>query len=280
MDVNFTAFITKLVSELNLSNESVEYLTAPDSLEIYRIAFTHSSLDNVQASEEILHPRVNIYEHYEQIGDSIIKAFMSNYFYRRFPSLWNSIEGVKIVARLMIKYGSGEVLAEIADTCGFWPQIQITTGVSSAKRRIKILEDVFEAFIGATSIIIECKLKILGVGFVVCYKMLEGLFDRMKISLKYDELFDAKTRLKELIDVYKEKLGTIKYEATRNDQRTIVSIVQKTIQDTKEITVVIGLAEDVIKSKAEQLASEQALTYLKLKGFSKKVQKEYNDLIQ
>ena len=276
---NFKVFLSTFIRSLRLQAPVTDYLTSDKAIAIYRIAFTHSLPTALgDASKEldinILFPKSKIYESYEQIGDALIKSFMANYFYRRFPKLWNNNSGVKIVARLMIKYGSKEVLADIAEQNGFWPYIQICSDISSKQRRMSILEDVFEAFIGATSVIVDCETRI-GCGYVVVYTILEHLFNQMDIPLDYDNLFDAKTRLKELVDLYKDKLGVIGYECTRAEDEVVVSIVQ-TLDGKK---VCIGVASADVKARAEQHASQQALNYLKLRGFEKQIQKEYNDLI-
>ncbi len=270
--MEFKAFITKFIADMKLEPHIVQHLTTDRAIAIYKIAFTHS--DN-EVSEEVcddfLVPKTGVYETYEQIGDAILKMFMVNYFYRRFPKLWENNCGVKIVARLIIKYGSKEMLSSIAEYHNFWPNIKTNIEVFSEQRRASILEDVFEAFIGATSIIIDCTLGSMGCGYIVAYSILTRLFDKIDIQLDYESLFDAKTRLKELIDAHRTELGSITYVYKKRDSLIVVSITLN--------SDIIGIGSSNLKTKAEQTAAQQALDYLKLRGFHKKVQKEYNNII-
>ena len=272
----FQSFIISLTDQWNVPPVLRQIMTSTDAIAIYKIAFTHSTAsEGVNIDTSMLYPRTGNYEAYEQIGDSIIKTFMATYFYRRFPKLWLNNSGVKIVARLMIKYGSKEILAEIAEKYGFWKHIQTIADVTSYQRRASILEDVFEAFIGATSILFDHFYQKIGTGYIASYTILELLFNQIEIPITYDSLFDAKTRLKELVDYYKEKIGQINYNYDREEQTITVSIIQ-TLNNEQRI---IGAAQANLKAKAEQLASEQALTFLKLNGYDKKIQKEYNELV-
>jgi transcriptional antiterminator len=66
--------------------------------------------------------------------------------YSRFPQLKSS-DGVNIVARLKIKYGSKGQLNMIGESLNFWPFIS-TDPEERIKRKKNLLEDVFEAFFG------------------------------------------------------------------------------------------------------------------------------------
>jgi dsRNA-specific ribonuclease len=277
---DFTNFIKSLLKSLSVPEAAFTLLTTPDAILVYRAAFTQyqDNAASITAPENelaTLYPDTGIYEAYEQIGDSVIKNFMTNYFYKRFPKLWRNNHGVKIVARLMIKYGSKEVLSSLAKNLGFEEHIIPLPDISSVQRRNSILEDVFEAFIGATSVIMDCSVRSTGAGFVVCYILMENIYREVDIVLDYEHLFDAKTRLKELIDLFKDRLGSVAYKSER-DAAGIKVIIEQKIADK---TIVIGEGSDVIKIKAEQTAATQALEYLKAAGFEKKVPREYLDLI-
>ena len=76
-------------------------------LDIYTQAFTHPSFHVT-----------NNYQVYEQIGDLSINKFFVWYFYERFPILQKP-SGVKVVARLRIKYGSKDFLSSLAKSLHF-----------------------------------------------------------------------------------------------------------------------------------------------------------------
>ncbi len=272
---DFKSFICNLLSTLNVSKDAFKKLTTPEAIRVYEIAFTQIEQLEAPETEHIESPADGTYQTYEQIGDSIIKVFMVSYFYRRFPKLWKNSCGVKIVARLIIKYGSKEVLSSLSTYYGFEPYIKTNSESFSKQRRLSLLEDVFEAFIGATSIIIDASFGAWGMGNIVAYNLLETIFNRLDIPLDYENLFDAKTRLKELVDMYKEKMGEIDYITTKEGSRVCVRIEWR----FEEKRRIIAEGVDCLKNKAEQLAASIALKELNAAGFEKKVQREYLEII-
>lgn len=268
-------FLSSLFREIPLHESQRNALLTLQAQSIYKIAFTHTSSKQMQIPDDtaVLHPKSHTYEIYEQIGDAMIKSFMVNYFYRRFPKLWDDDTGVKIVARLIIKYGSKEILSSLAEEYNFWPHIMTSTEITSVHRKISILEDVFEAFIGATAVIMDCSKNAIGVGFITCYAILDFMFNKLDISLEYEQLFDPKTRLKELIDFYKNKMGEINYVYDKKDQ--MIHVMIKYTQHGK--TTQIGSASDFVKIKAEQKAAQEALEVLKSMGYERKIPNRFQD---
>lgn len=272
----FERFIQNLISKFRLDSKFSKVLMDPLSIKVYRKAFTHSSYS----------PRNN-YEVFEQLGDITFNKFLVWYFHNRFTS-FNSPFGVKIVARLRIKYGSKQLLADLANQFNFWDQIRLAESIS-AGRKLSILEDTFEAFIGATEYLIDQRLY-LGLGYICCYQLLKSIFDSIPIHLSYEQLFDAKTRLKELFDVHKDTLGTIAYEYSKSssDSSSIVHIyrlipsssVSGTGNDRDRERVFLAMASSRInKSISEQKASEEALKILSQQGFSRDIPNEYKNIL-
>lgn len=85
------------------------------------------------------------------------------------------------------------------------------------------MEDVFEAFIGVTKLTLVEKFGYMGVGNQIVFNMIKTLMDERNIVLDPEELYDTKTRLKELFDkrdiqnmygklkyIYTEKPKTVK----------------------------------------------------------------------
>ena len=50
----------------------------------------------------------------------------------------------------------------------------------------------------------------LGVGYYIVYSILKNIFDEKIISLSYNNLYDSKTKLKELFD-FMPSLGKLQY---------------------------------------------------------------------
>lgn len=204
---------------------------------------------------ELANPTDNL-EVYEAIGDGIGNAFISFYSLRRFPWL-NCPQGVKYLARLKINYGSMDALASIATKLGFWPHIVATESEKKFKPE-KTLEDVMEAFIGLTTLLLDNKFEI-GVGYGIIYQIFKAIYDDMDISLEYESLYDSKSKLKELFDALPRQLGKYKYE----DDRTKTTLYR--IFNGQRI--IIGEGTGKTLPIREQIASKQALDRLRADGF-------------
>lgn len=159
---------------------------------------------------------VKNYEVFEQLGDLVINKFIVNYAYNRFLHLYDTADGVKTTARIRIKYASKDMLAHIAETLGFKKFIKAVE-----THPIDLLEDTFEAFFGCTERILDGAYG-KGVGYAICYDILKGIYDEIDISLKYEDLYDAKTLLKQMFDA---RPGAIQYHDLRNDDGLFKSTV-------------------------------------------------------
>lgn len=206
----FVQFIQSTLA-LGMSNDYIPYLTTRESLNTYDIAFTSRGAD-----------AHNNYEMYEQLGDVSVNKFIVNYMYKRFPQLQNP-NGVGVVATLKIKYASKNQLQMLAESLGMWDFITATFDERINKKK-PLLEDVFESFFGATEWLIDKLVEsvaskeegkstnYIGVGYNIVNSILTVLFDKINISLKYEDIVDAKTRFNELIAEQKGIIGDVKYE--------------------------------------------------------------------
>lgn len=244
--MDFKEFLKTLLT--GLEDEYVNILL--DNTAIFLNAFTHSSFN----------PRQN-YEKLEQLGDVTIGLFIVSYANRRLFLNEETDDVVGKVARIKIKYGSGKELSNMAQERGFWPYIRTLSEITSVTRKRKILEDVFEAFIGAVHLIIDNELG-LGLGYFVCYRLLERWFDQLDISTSREDLFDAKTRLKEIFDANR-LLGTLRYEHEKENNTIRIKIV-RTIGG-EDILMAQYEEQDAPKADVEQAASKLALEYIKEK---------------
>lgn len=109
--------------------------TKINDISLYMRAFTHKSYNKE------LH-----YERLEFIGDSVIKFIVTKYLFEKFPH-----EDEGFLTRARTKIERSETLAGFARTLGFHEYILMDEkGLRNAwNTNSKILEDVFEAFIGA-----------------------------------------------------------------------------------------------------------------------------------
>lgn len=276
---DFKALISSLLRKGGLKSKYIKMLTDPEAMKIYGCAFT----------SELVDPDNN-YQVLEQVGDLSGNKFIVNYMYERFPQL-DCAEGVKVVARLRINYGAKESFCEIARKLGFWEFISATNDLRQRKMK-PLLEDVFEAFLGATERILDRR-KRVGIGYAIVHDILTSIFNEMHISLRYEDLYDAKTRLKELFDMHESSLGPLVYKEQKRDMITFstayrvqggkyvekvdahgnVSVNKKSILGGKYVK--IGEGSAALKADAQQNAATAALETLNKQGWFKPVPAVY-----
>ena len=114
----------------------------------------------------------------------------------------------------------------------------------------------------------------------IAYNIIESLFDRMQISLAFEDLVDAKTRLKETVDAFKTigpvvngrhlaPLGDIQYRSQRNQltKMHIVTAVRIESRGGRPMETPLGTGNAHILKDAEQQAAKMALDKLKSMGY-------------
>uniref|UniRef100_A0A6C0E1Y7 RNase III domain-containing protein n=1 Tax=viral metagenome TaxID=1070528 RepID=A0A6C0E1Y7_9ZZZZ len=258
---DFKDMLKTVLKKANLKEHYYNILLTEESLKEYGYAFTSGTADPV-----------NNYEIYEQLGDLSANKFISNYMIQRFPKT-KCPEGVKILARLKINYGSKQSFFPIAEKLGFWNYISSAI-VERNKKKKDLLEDVLEAFIGVTELLIDNHFKHIGVGvgYSIVYNILESIFDELKISFKYEDLYDYKTRLKQLFDF--NKLGEVTYKAERDKDKKITT--SKAYDKNKTL---LGVGFGSLQNIAEQNAAMKGIKYMNSQGFyGKPIDPIYNEL--
>ena len=263
-DTDFSDMIKNLLLSGKLKPEYTD-LIFDKGQDVYSQVFTHPSVDSKDN-----------YEIYEILGDSTINSCMVWYFYRRFPQL-NSPAGVKVIARLKINYVSKNIFYKFAEHINFWKFISADANTRQTKMK-PTLEDVFEAFFGSTQYLID-KYIHQGAGYSICYNIIANLMDTIDISLKYEDLFDAKTRLKETFDMFsKDGIGQLKYENEKVDQIQYVTVYRIVQSGPKRGKYFIGKGSASLKPDAEQRAAENAIRTLVNMGFKRPVPEFYKTL--
>lgn len=264
-DHTFINFIDNIIGQYGqVSKKNRENILDREGLSYYYSAFTSPSYN-----------KENNYEFLETLGDSTLNKGIIWYFARRFPQI-NSSDGIDILTRLKIKFIQKKSFSSLAEKLGFWPFISTNFNRDIKDDQIRTLEDVFEAFFGATEMIIDKKYGI-GTGYKICYKIISYLFDKLNIHINYEDLVDSKTRLKELFDINKYKgIGSLEYLKTAE-----VSGVNKIYKSTVKRKLdngqyfLIGSGEAFKLEEAEQMAASNALETLKNQGFVKIIPDEY-----
>lgn len=258
----FINMIKALLEKANIVPKYMKLLLSKESLEEYGKAFTDSTAE-----------AINNYEVYEQLGDLSANKFIVSYMYKRFPKL-RQPQGVRVVARLRINYGAKQTFFEIARNLGFWEYVSASQKKRDHQMKA-LLEDSFEAFIGCTEFLLDCYFR-PGVGYAIVHDILSSIFDKIDISLKYEDLYDAKTRLKELFDIKRETLGKVKYEDTFNDDGKRFSQVYAILPSGQRKRIGQGIAN--IKPDAQQKAASNALNNLAKLNIKKPLSDFYKEL--
>lgn len=248
-----------------LSKKNIEKILSNENMVEFKKAFTSPSAD----------PEYN-YEFYEMMGDSTANNCVVWYFQRRFfpePEKIIVDKGtmtpVAIMSRLKQEGASVRQFSKFSTYLGFLPYITMTN--IEQNKPIKILEDVFEAFIGC--LVYHCD-KIFGLhtGFTIVYPIIQKLFDREDISIEREKLYEPKSLLNE--DITKLRKFNIKFEYVHIDNRSAdipkERFITKAILSNNSNNTIIIQTPDYKGSTKQENEQKAAKYILNLK--------EYKDL--
>ena len=214
----------------------------PKNLSVYALALTHKSVIDIEDN-------LNEYDNNERLeflGDAILDAVISELIYNRFPT---ADEG--FLTQMRTKIVNGKKLTELAKNIKLDKLILTNKKVHISE---KILEDAFEALIGA--IFIDKGYKC--VKKFVAQKIMIQHIDLNK--LKHVET-NYKSRLIEWAQKYKYDLQFYtEYETSSSKMFLSVAKIGDDI---------LGQGKGLSKKKAEQNASEKALLNIEKKKDSK-----------
>lgn len=125
-------------------------------ISLYRLAFVHKSYctrknenfvnGNVKCPKDCMYLQEGNQERLEFLGDSVLGMAVADYVYERFP---DSEEG--FLTKVRTKLVNGQMLAFLSDKIGLAEWIILSRQIedNGGRNNVKILEDTFEAFLGA-----------------------------------------------------------------------------------------------------------------------------------
>lgn len=256
----FWQMIRSTIERSGLKKEYIDKLLSDErAIDMYNCVFTHLSADSEKN-----------YEWLEILGDSTLNKCVVWYISKRFPQL-RCPEGVKIIARLKINLISKKTFAEIATNLNWWEFVTAEEEIKQTKKK-KLMEDIFEAFFGATECLID-SIVYPGSGYAICYRIVASLFNSLDISLSYESLYDPITRLKEIFDYFKD-IGTFQFSSERKDGYQHVHLMQ--VIGSQKIPIGFGIAS--LLDDAKQKACQRGLENLKSRGIVKPVPEYYRTL--
>lgn len=199
--------------------------------------------------------RKKSYERLEFLGDSVIHLILADYLYSRYP---NEQEG--FMTRLRTKIESGETLANFCRVLGLQEYVLIARNIENIGARNDndhILEDVFEAFIGALY---------LETSFETCKKLIIKLIEQ---RLDIPKLIYNETNYKDtLLQMYHKwkwpdpEYGSKGY-VEEDGKKIFLMYVKGYIENNNELLEwkIVGEGRGTSKRKGEQEAAKNALIY-------------------
>jgi len=207
LDSDFKRMLTELLISGKLKKKYIiELLSNENVIQEYHRVFTHKSYDPI-----------NNYEFYEFLGDGTANNCVIWYLGRNFNEYNLTPKPQEPLSRAKITLISTQGFSENAKKMGFWKFIRASLYIRRTMMK-KILEDTFEAFIGATQLLIDQYIGSpqnvpFGAGYTICYNIISALLDENELikkfvqrrseglpAIDYFEVCDAVTRLKQTME--------------------------------------------------------------------------------
>ena len=208
----------------------------PNNLELYKLAFTHSSYMNEKDVK-------SDYERLEFLGDAVLELVMSDYLYNNF----DIEEGD--MTKLRASYVCENACSTYASDLNFSKYIKVSHGEEKEGGRYKkvILADIFEAFMGAVY---------LDLGFDNVKKVILDIIVPYILDKNVNFFNDYKSALQEFVQTEQR---TVHYELIDEQGPSHKKVF------TMEVIIdgiVYGKGVGGSKKEAEQEAAKNALSKL------------------
>jgi len=190
----FEDHIRSLLVLGRLSEKHIALLTTPETLREFRFCFTDKTADPI-----------NNLETYEWFGDVVINEFLCFYIREKHPEITN----VGWLSKIKGKLASGKILGRLAMERGFEKfaiygeeiaHLRDHPELDEKIEYVKMFENIFEAFFGCLTLLMRREGFRHGTAIQICHNILEEIYSTYEISFKYEDVFDAVSRLKELYE--------------------------------------------------------------------------------
>ncbi|MCI7602062.1 MAG: ribonuclease III [Candidatus Onthovivens sp.] len=220
----------------NLDQFFKKFNITPKNRELFEMAFTHSSFNSDAKTTH------HDYERLEFIGDSVLGFVVASLIYKYHPEMK---EGEMTRTRSSLVQSNS--LAKYAINLGYNEYIRAGHSLSleEASKNHNILEDVFEAVIGALY---------LDQGIEFCIKFITKIFKDDVINFKIDDFKDYKSLLQEAMQAeYRESVTyrVIREMGPPHDKTFEVEVLFN--------NCILGKGSGKSKKEAEQNAASDAL---------------------
>lgn len=243
----FVKFLKKLYFKWGkLSHRNIDRMVNSKTIHVFEVAFTSAAYN----------PKKN-YEGFEFAGDGVLNSATSAYIRRRASFLYDEPEFVAYLGLIKSQLIGKEVLAKFSEKLGIEKYINSTAYERRPDRFPSVLEDVLEAWFGATSLIMQsiCA-PLCG---VIANTIIEGLHDTYHgISRNYFDIVDPISQ----VTIYHSKIGQ-KLDITFNKEQVAGRPVFTTKIVVKKL---IGKGvSNVSKQISKRLASLEIIKKLQKK---------------
>ena len=240
----------------------------PRNISMYRKAFIHKSycvrknenvvIGNKNCPKECVPLQEESNERLEFLGDAVINLAVAYYLFKRYPD-----ENEGFLTKMRTKLVNGTMLAHLSRIAGFGDRLVLSQHVDDNKGRdnTKLLEDGFEAFIGAMfDDFNSVKIKTdklgsgsTGIGYQVAEQWLMGIIED---NIDFSDLISHQDNHKErLIRFMQSQFGVHPKFVVVCDNENAVTIV------VKKNNEVIATASAENRKAAEKLGAIGALKY-------------------
>ena len=248
-----------------------------NNINLYRNAFIHKSYctmknadfttSNIKCPSDCIPLQDMSYERLEFLGDSILNFIVANYLYMRFP---DQNEG--FLSKIRTRIVNGKMLGHLANKIGFPKFAIISKQIEDSQGRdnYKIMEDIFEAFIGAiymdfqddtikiTDKSISKVEPFTGAGYHLAEVWVITILEKY---IDFAELIQSKTNFKDMLVRYMQhsfqdapRFFEVSIDI-RNNKKTFKYCVKD------RAGLVIGTSNGLSKKDAENNAAREALIY-------------------
>lgn len=215
-----------------------------------RSKLTNKELDPISDPSKAIPLMTQSYERLEFLGDSVIHLVLAEYFYKRYE---NEDEG--FMTKLRTKIENGDALAHLSKAINLNKYILLSRYIEKNGGRYNnqsILEDAFEAFIGAL---------LLDSDFTVCKNFLIKLIED---EIDFAQILHKETNFKDMLLQYFHQRKWVDpvydvLDISGPDHKKNYTMYVKRKTCATDDGEIVGMGVGLSKKKGEQAAARQAL---------------------
>lgn len=258
---DYRGFVDGVLSTIIPTREKREPFLTQDAMNLWTQAMATRLFD----------PRFN-YESLETLGDSALGLGLVEYLTKRYPNITP-----EQITNLKAKYVSKDTLRDISKRLyGFDNWVLLLPPIVkngefyydnsiNISEYVSILEDVFEAFLGAMFLIGD------KFGYPLVKQFVEKTYDRYGIDMK-EAKGPVKTRLQQMIEAFTKDKIRETYIKNKTDNTITLELPESLIQTLGAMGIrlkpVIAKSNGQTKGNAERAAYEQGFAYVASQGFT------------